>query len=137
MDEAIQVYKDVRTTLKLGGFHLLKWSCNDDLVIGSVPEGDKSEAKNKTCEAEPYTSSLLGMQWKVYDDTLEVRRGVDKELPKKVTQRAVVFFVASVFDPLGLFAPFTTRMRILLKAIWAESGQQWMTKLIKREKRTS
>ena len=117
VEDAIQVYTEVRTTLKLGGFNLLKWICNDDLVIGSIQEGDRSEAKNKIFEPEPYTSSLLGMQWNMDDDALEVCRGADKEVPKKVTQRAVLSFVASVFDPLGIFAPFTMRMRILLKAI--------------------
>ena len=62
VEEAIRVYKDVRTILKLEGFHLLKWICNDDLVIKNIPEGDRSEAKNKTFEAEPHNSSFLGMQ---------------------------------------------------------------------------
>ena len=65
------------------------------------------------------------MQWNVDNDTLEVCRGADKELPNKITQRAVLSFVASVFDPLGLVAPFTMRMRVLLKTIWAKIGQQW------------
>ena len=47
----------------------------------------------------------------------------------RVTQRVVLSFVASVFDPLGLFAPFTMRMRILLKTIWAKCGQQWDDKI--------
>ena len=33
--------------------------------------------------------------------------------------------VSSVFDPLGLFAPFTVEMRRLLKTIWTKSGQEW------------
>ena len=53
VEEAIEVYKDVRTTLKLGGFILLKWICNNDLVNGSIPQQDRSEVKNKTFEAEP------------------------------------------------------------------------------------
>ena len=128
--EAIHVYKDVRTNLKLCGFNLLKWICNHDLLTKNIPEGDRSEAKNKTFEAEPHASSLLGMQWNV-DDTLEICRGVDKEVARscKIMQRAVLSFVASVFDPLGLFAPFTMRMRILLKTIWAKSGQQWDDKI--------
>ena len=82
-EKAIQVYKDVRITLKLGGFNLLEWICNDGLVTGSIPEGERSEIKNKTFDAEPYTSSLLGMQWNVDDDTLEVCRGADKEAFKR------------------------------------------------------
>ena len=50
VEEANQVDKDVRTTLKSGEFNLLKWICNNDLVTGSIPEGDKSKAENKTFE---------------------------------------------------------------------------------------
>ena len=135
VEEAIQVYKYVRPTLKLGGFNLLKWICNEDLVTESIPEGDRSEAKNKTFEAEPYISSLLGMQWNGDDNRLEVCRGADKEVPKKFTQQAVLPFVASVFDTLGLFAPFTMRLRTLLKAIWAKSGQQWDNHIDEKRRR--
>ena len=123
VEETIQVYKIVRNTPKLGGFILLKWICNDDLVIGNIPEGDRSD---------PHTSSLLGMRWNVDDDT--VCRGADKEVPKKIIQWVVLSFVASMFDPLGLFAPFTMRMRILLKTIWAKCGLQWDEKIEAEDK---
>ena len=48
-----------------------------------------------------------------------------KEVPAKVTQRIVLSHVSSVFDPLGLFSPFTKRMRLLLKGIWKKHGQSW------------
>ena len=123
--EAVYVYQDLRTTLRKGGFNLLKWVCNNEVVTRSIPEKDRREAKSKTFEAELHTSSLLSMQWNVNTDTLEACRGADKEVPNKITQRAVLLFVASIFDPLGLCAPFTTRMRILLETIWDKSGQQW------------
>ena len=69
------------------------------------------------------------------NDTLEVCRGADKEPPNKITQRAVLSFVASVFDPLGLFAPFTMKMRVLLKTIWAKIGQQWDDKIEEEDER--
>ena len=34
-------------------------------------------------------------------------------------------FVSSVFDPIGLVAPYTVRARLLLKEIWRIQGQQW------------
>ena len=80
---------------------------------------------NKTFEAEPHTFSLLGLQWKVEADELEVYRGADKLVPVKITQRAVLSFVASVLEQLGLFALYIMRMRMLLKTIWAKTGQQW------------
>ena len=33
--------------------------------------------------------------------------------------------VSSVFDPIGLFAPFSVHMRRLLKGIWTKNGQHW------------
>ena len=93
-------------------------------MCNSIPDKDRSDAVNKTFEAKPHTSSLLGLQWKVEADELEVCCGADKEAPVKITQRAVLSFVVSVFDPLGLFAPYTMRMRMLLKTFWAKSGQQ-------------
>ena len=95
-------------------------------MCNSIPDKDRSDAVNKSFEAKLHSSSLLGLQWKMEADELEVCCGADKEAPVKITQRAVLSFVASVFfDPLGLFAPYPMRMRMLLKRFWAKSGQQW------------
>ena len=64
---------------------------------------------------------------------MEVSRGPQKEIPDLVTQRAVLSHVSAVFDPLGLFAPYTMRMRILLKSVWIKCGQQWDKELSKDE----
>ena len=65
------------------------------------------------------------MKWDHVLDTLVVSRGVNRELKDTVTQRTVLSFVSSVFDPIGLVAPYTVRARLLLKEIWRISGQQW------------
>ena len=81
-----------------------------------------SDTKSKTFEVEQINSSILGIKWNVHDDTLEVSRGPQKEVPNVVTPRAVLSHVTAVFDPLGLLAPYTMRMRILLKLKWKENG---------------
>ena len=50
---------------------------------------------------------------------------VDRPLDKAITQRTVLSFVSSVFDPIGLVAPYTVKARLLLKDIWRISGQKW------------
>ena len=50
---------------------------------------------------------------------------MDRPLDKAITQRTVLSFVSSVFDPVGLVAPYTVRARLLLKDIWKISGQSW------------
>ena len=116
-EEAVHVYQYVKMTLQKRGFNLLEWTCNNDVVTRNIPEKDRSEAKCEIFEGEPHNSSPLGMQWDVDNNTLEACCGADKEVPNKMTQQAVVSFVASVFDLLGLFAPFATSMRILLKTV--------------------
>ena len=97
----MQVCKDVQTTLKLVGSNLVKLICNIKMYKKSVPEKDRSEAENKTFEAEPHTSSLLGMKTKVDNVTLEVYCGAEKQVANKITQRAMLSSVESVFDLLG------------------------------------
>ena len=37
--------------------------------------------------------------------------------------------VSSVFEPIGLFAPFSAHMRRLLKDIWTKKGRHWDNKV--------
>ena len=68
---------------------------------------------------------MLGLQWTIIDDSLQVCRGTSKEVETPITQRKILSLVSSVFDPLGLFAPFSVHMRRLLKSIWTKNGQHW------------
>ena len=54
-----------------------------------------------------------------------VSRDDNRELKKSITQRTVLSFVFSVFDPTGLVAPYTVRARLLLEEIWRIHGKQW------------
>ena len=42
-----------------------------------------------------------------------------------ITERKILSLVSSVFDPIGLFAPFSVHMRRLLKGIWTKNGKHW------------
>ena len=92
---------------------------------------------SETFEIEPLNFAILGLKWNVEDETLEVTRGPQKVLPEIVTQRAVLSNVSSVFDPLGVFAPFTMRIQILLKNNWKCNGQEWDKKLSEEETKLS
>ena len=123
--EAIEIYQKVRDILIKGGFKLTKWIISDEEVKSHIPETDRSKKVVKTCEAEPQSSSILGLNWNLDTDSLIVCRGTEQEVPAKITQRIVLSFVSAVFDPLGICSPFTTRMRFLLKSIGAAMGQAW------------
>ena len=97
-----------------------------------LPVEDRLEANEFTLNAE--SSAILGLKWIIDRDCLQVFRGFNKECPQDITQRVVLSFVPSVFDPMGIFAPFTMRMRMLLKSIWIRFGQSWDEKIVDDDK---
>ena len=123
--EAIEIYQKVRDILIKCGFKLTKWITSDEEVKSHIPETDRSKKVVKTFEAEPQSSSILGLNWNVDTDSLIACRGTEQEVPAKITQRIVLSFVSAVFDPLGICSPFTILMRFLLKSLWAAMGQAW------------
>ena len=127
--EAIEIYQKVRDILIKGGFNLTKWITSDEEVKSQSPETDRSAKVVKTFEAEPQSSSILGLNWNVDTGSLIVCRGTEQEVPAKITQRIALSFVSAVFDPLGICLSFTIRKRFLLKSIWAAMGQTWDNEL--------
>ncbi len=51
--------------------------------------------------------------------------GLNKTVERRLTQRLILSLASSVFDPIGLVAPFTVRARLILKEIWRLHGQSW------------
>ena len=126
-EEAIKVFKQVQSLLSKHGFGLKKWITNSDVVTNAIPEDLGSISNAKQVEVEPCKegSSVLGVQWTIIDDSLQVCRGTSKEIETPITQRKILSLVSSVFDLLGLFAPYSVHMRRLLKSIFTENGQHW------------
>ena len=126
-EEAIKVFNQLQPLLSQHGFELKKWISNNDAVTKAIPEDLKSIINTKQVEVEPNTegSSVLGLQWTVTDDSLQVCRGTNKEVEAPITQMKILSLVSSVFDPIGMFAPFSVHMRRLLKGIWTKNGQHW------------
>ena len=123
--EAFEIYQKVKDILMKGGYNWTKWITSDDEVKSQIPETDRWTKVLKSFEAEPQSSSILGINWNVNTDCLIVCRGTEQEGPAKITQRILLSFVSAVFDPLGICSSFTIRMRFLLKSLWAAMGQPW------------
>ena len=126
-EEAIEVFNQLQPLLSRHGFQLKKWISNNEADTKGIPEDLKSISNTKQVEVEPNTegSSVLGLQSIVIDYSLQVCRGTNKEVEARITQRKILSFVSSVFDPIGLFAPFSVHMRRFLKGIWTKNGQHW------------
>ena len=127
--EAIECYRQLVETLKRSELTLKKLASNCPEVTGNIRLENRLEANEVMLNAEPTSLSILGLEWKIDQDCLQVCRGPNKECPWEITQGVVLSFVSSIFDPMGIFAPFTMRMRMLLKIIWIHHGQSWDERL--------
>ena len=123
----MKVGRDLVSLLKLGGFHLKKFVSNlPDVTTALDPENRESNSSVRNiCSSPDQSSHVLGLKWDHVKDTLVVSRGVDCPLDKAITQRTVLSFVSSVFDPIGLVAPYTVKARLLLKDFLRISGHKW------------
>ena len=125
-EQALKLSKDLVELLKLGGFKLTKFVSNvKEIQKELCTSSDILSQVKEILSSEGQESHVLGLKWDHALDTLVFSRGVNRELKDTVTQRTVLSFVSSVFDPIGLVAPYTVRARLLLKEIWRISGQQW------------
>ena len=126
-EEAIKVFKQLHPLLSKHGFEQRKWITNSDVVTNAIPVDLRSISNTKQVGIQPNKegSSVLGLQWTIIDDSLQVCRGTSKKVETPITQRKILSLVFSVFDPLGLFTLFSVHMRQLLKSIWTKNGQHW------------
>ena len=126
-EEAVEVFNQLRPLFSKHGFELKKWISNNDAFTEAIPKNLKSISNTKQVKCEPNTegSSVLGLQWTVTDDSLQVGRGKNKKVEAPITQRKILSLVSSVFDPIGLFASFSFHMRRRLKGILCKNGQHW------------
>ena len=61
-------------------------------------------------------------------DELSVSKPLSQKLPYVQTKRRVLQIIASIFDPLGYFAPSILEAKLFMRELWV-SKSDWDTKL--------
>ncbi|XP_074641192.1 uncharacterized protein LOC141898938 [Tubulanus polymorphus] len=104
---------------KEGGFRLTKFVSNDRSVIESLPEEElaKSCKELKSLDFGSPTERALGVHWNIENDTYGFRI-TSKHQPN--TRRGILSTVSTVYDPLGIAAPYVLPVKILLQDLCRE-----------------
>ncbi len=103
--------------LHFGCFELSKWAANKESLCDSI---QVAESASPISLGEDTTA--LGVLWYPCCDTLAVHI---PPIPGGVPSKAnILSFVASLFDPLGLWAPTSIRGKLLMQELW-QIGQDW------------
>ena len=120
LEEAIIVFNQLPLLLAQHGFQLKKWISKNDADTEAIPENLKSISDTKQEEIEPNRNrlSVLGLQWFVTDDYLQMCRGTKKDVEAPTTPRKVILLLSSAFELIGLLASRRVLMSRLPKFIW-------------------
>ena len=101
--------KDLKAAMEMGGFSLGKWKFSHKELRSAVGEEEEEE------EAEE--EKILGIVWNLKEDTLAVSIEEERFLEPATTPRKVVQQQASLYDPLGIVAPF-----VLIGRRWTQQA---------------
>ncbi|XP_037773620.1 uncharacterized protein LOC119569619 [Penaeus monodon] len=106
---AIHQAKQLKDHLKHSGFHLTKWMSNSKRVITAIPQDDRSPPVKDIdlTKQDLPTDRALGVLWSLESDVLQIRVTVP------ISKRGMLSVMGSVYDPLGLLAPFTVRANMI------------------------
>ncbi|XP_055584730.1 uncharacterized protein LOC129737593 [Uranotaenia lowii] len=127
--EAILQAKQVRYIHEQAGFSLHGWISNSTTVLRALGvdscSGEVSLGDNH-CKSE----RMLGIKWKTQTDVFTFSTVVRDDLfpfifsGRRPTKRIALSGIMSLFDPLGLLAPFTVHGKLLMQDLW-RAGCEW------------
>ncbi|XP_041349189.1 uncharacterized protein LOC121368518 [Gigantopelta aegis] len=146
-EEAVDLIKETVALCKKGGFRLTKWISNNLHVLDSIPVEERAkDVKELDLEHQRLPNErALGVVWFVESDTLGFKIQQHNKPP---TRCGILSTVSSVYDPLGMAAPFVLNAKLLLQDLcrrnvpWDEEikgndlkiWQQWTNELGDLEK---
>ena len=119
-EDATKLALELIDLLSSGGFRLTKIMSNSRNVLAQLPPEDilctlgEHQPFNLDLDSLPLERAL-GVLWNVQQDSLEMKV-VTKQLPP--TKRGILKQIATIYDPLGLAAPFVLRAKMILQELW-------------------
>ena len=120
IEQAIELYNNLRSMLSKGGFNLRKWRSNSKQMLAHIPS-ELQETVPTQDLVDRHSASYpkaLGVAWDSITDTMATHI----ELPTNFTssKRGIVSDVARTFDVLGWLSPAILPMKVLFQKLWEE-----------------
>ena len=122
LEEAKNLREVLQTVSATGGFNLRN---GRPTTLNSIspfrsPTGRTQHHSKHT----KVIDRVLGVKWNPIDDCSFLQSTYFQDTPKKLTQKTLVEYVSSFFDPLGMSSPIQIRVRTSLQQIW-KGDQHW------------
>ena len=122
VEKAVELWCNLTKLLGLAGMKIRKWCSNEPDVFRDISVEDRAgnmflEDKNMP------TIKTLGVLWKSKEDVFTFQL-VAPPYDDNLTKRKVISLMLKIFDPLQILAPYTIRVKILMKQSWLR-GVGW------------
>ena len=126
-DKAVHLLSELTDLLASGGFQLAKQSSNCREVIETIPADLLAP---QLSEIDIHVDNLpshktLGLVWDPNKDRLCIKADFGGH---PFTRRGLLSVLASIYDPLGLIAPYMLPAKLLLQRL-ANQGLDWDSKI--------
>ncbi|XP_065094804.1 uncharacterized protein LOC135715461 [Ochlerotatus camptorhynchus] len=130
VEEAVQLALDVKEVHEKAGFLIRHWMSNSPEVLQRIGEKNTKSVRSFTMDKGSNLERVLGMVWRPQEDvfvfSMTFREDLQRLMDGSVvpTKRQVLSLVMSVFDPLGMIAPFVVHGKTIVQEAW-RSGIGW------------
>ncbi|XP_053686517.1 uncharacterized protein LOC128736059 [Sabethes cyaneus] len=130
VEEAVRRAREVQFVHSKAGFELRNWVSNSSTFLREMGEIKEDQCVRFNQDKDTGHERVLGIVWHPGRDefTFSARPRED-HLPYlsgklRPTKRMVMSCIMSLFDPLGLLAPFTIYGKMIVQDLW-RSGCDW------------
>ncbi|XP_065195672.1 uncharacterized protein LOC135827076 [Sycon ciliatum] len=121
-EEGVELVRQLSALWHKASMHPRKWLRTSTAVLQTIPEEDRAEEINLT-KGELPNVKILGVLWLAKEDQFTFQLQLS-EIGSNPTKRAFLSAPASLFDPLGLLAPYLVQAKVLLQEMWL-CGAAW------------
>ena len=116
--EATILNKELQTMFSRRGFNLKKWTYNYEDFLRTINKNEIGNSDSLTSVERPL-ERFLGIKLKPDKSLILVEAKKFQTIDKSdLTQRKLLKFFASIFDPFGLTMPLTIRLQKFFQLAW-------------------
>ena len=121
-EQGIELHRQLSLLLTKAGMHARKWLSNSSKVLSEIRIQDRKFEVDLDREGLPSTKTL-GVWRSADDDVFTFKENAPGD-DMSYTKRNFLRKIATLFDPIGLLAPYTVRAKLLLQEMWT-AGLEW------------
>ena len=116
---AVPMFHEMTSLLARSGFRLTKWICSSREVLSPIPAQEKASPSFHLNFDELPIECTLGLKWNTETDCFRFSV-CSRQIPES-TKRGVLSRISTVFDPLGVLAPYMLPAECLIQSLWLKN----------------